>query len=484
MAIRYPSSPDFSAPYSLAALGRSIFKAVGAERPSTFNLNYWATKLMTWSMSDPEFKVNLFRLVDVLPQLRSRAAVSRHVSEYLGTSLIKLPGIEGLGSLLRWGLSAPPYSLRAQLVAHIVKRSVEQMAGLFIAGETPSDAIPALRRLRAQGLAFTVDLLGEFSLSEREANVYVERYIEALEVLGKSKDTWPEAGPLVSGHPGEASPVCVSVKLTALYSQCSPLNFDRSVDVLSEKLSQIVRKAREVKAQVYIDAEDSGNNPIIYAVFKKVFGSSEFKDLPFPGAVVQAYSKSSGELVEDLLAFSRARGVPIALRLVKGAYWDQETILAEQNDWESPLFGHKQTSDANFEALSRTLLDNHEHVLPAFGSHNVRSLTHACSYAYEKGLSHRDFELQMLFGMAEPIARAFAALGHSKDGPLVRMYVPLGDMLVGMGYLVRRLLENTSNESFLRHTFFDLSETEELLSEPAMHPDDRMPPQPKVANYV
>jgi len=92
--------------------------------------------------------------------------------------------------------------------------------------------------------------------------------------------------------------------------------------------------------------------------------------------------------------------------------------------------------------------------------------------------------MQMLFGMAEPIARAFAALGHSKDGPLVRMYVPLGDMLVGMGYLVRRLLENTSNESFLRHTFFDLSETEELLSEPAMHPDDRMPPQPKVANYV
>jgi RHH-type proline utilization regulon transcriptional repressor/proline dehydrogenase/delta 1-pyrroline-5-carboxylate dehydrogenase len=482
MAIHYPelSTPLAStAPVTPTTLGKKIFALVGSERPSTFNLNFWATKMMNWSMSDPRFKVNLFRLVDVLPQLRSQAAVASHVREYLGNHHIHLRGIERLGSLLQWGLRAPPGSLRGNLVAYVVKRSVEQMAGLFIAGENPSDAVPALRSLRSQGLAFTVDLLGEFSVSEREANIYVDRYLDALEVLGRAKTTWPEATPLVEGHPGEQSPCCISVKLTALYSQCSPLNFERSVEVLSDKLSTIVRKARSVGAQVYVDAEDTGNNPIIYAVYKKVFGSPEFRDIPFPGAVVQAYAKSSGELVDDLLAFAKARGAPIAIRLVKGAYWDQETISAKANGWETPLYAHKQSSDANYEALTRKLIDEHEHVLPAFGSHNVRSLAHACSYAYERGLSNRDFELQMLFGMAEPIARAFAA-----QGTLVRMYVPLGDMIVGMGYLVRRLLENTSNESFLRHTFFDSDEIEELLSAPAMHPEDHMPPSPKVANYV
>jgi RHH-type proline utilization regulon transcriptional repressor/proline dehydrogenase/delta 1-pyrroline-5-carboxylate dehydrogenase len=99
--------------------------------------------------------------------------------------------------------------------------------------------------------------------------------------------------------------------------------------------------------------------------------------------------------------------------------------------------------------------------LPAFGSHNIRSLSHACCYAEQRGLTPKDFELQVLYGMAEPIAQAFKSRGY-----LTRMYVPLGDLLPGMGYLVRRLLENTSNESFLRHTFFDSEEVSTLLKEP------------------
>jgi RHH-type proline utilization regulon transcriptional repressor/proline dehydrogenase/delta 1-pyrroline-5-carboxylate dehydrogenase len=108
--------------------------------------------------------------------------------------------------------------------------------------------------------------------------------------------------------------------------------------------------------------------------------------------------------------------------------------------------------------------------LPAFGSHNIRSLSHACCYAEHIGLSPRDFEIQVLYGMAEPIAEAFM-----KRGYLVRMYVPLGELLPGMGYLVRRLLENTSNESFLKHTFFDSDEVSTLLREPHMQPEDAPP---------
>ncbi|MEZ4753829.1 MAG: proline dehydrogenase family protein [Bdellovibrionota bacterium] len=437
--------------------GKHIFSAIGKEQPGAFNKNYWSGRIMEWSMTKPEFKVNMFRLVDVLPTLESSAAVATHVNEYLGGVGKQIHG------LVEWGLNVKPTSLRAKLTSMVVKKSVHQMAQQFIAGETPKGSLKALKRLRKEGIAYTVDLLGEYSVSEREAEDYLARYIEALEVFGKEIPKWKEAKPIIEGNPGELLPNCISVKLSALYSQCNPLNFDKSLEVLSERLAKIVRLAKEAKSLIYIDAEDTGNNPIIFETFKQVFGDSEFKDFPYPGIVLQAYAKECEKYIHETLEFSKKRGAPVAVRLVKGAYWDMETILSSQQHWESPLFAVKSSSDANYEKLSRLLIDNHRLVLPAIASHNIRSLSHAICYAESKGLSPKDFELQMLYGMAEPIAKAFA-----KEGYLVRLYVPLGEMLPGMGYLVRRLLENTSNESFLKHTFHDDAEIEALLAEPMM----------------
>jgi RHH-type proline utilization regulon transcriptional repressor/proline dehydrogenase/delta 1-pyrroline-5-carboxylate dehydrogenase len=455
----------------IAELGSRIFRKMGSHRPSAFSLSKITNALMQWSIRDEHFKVNLFRLVDVLPQLRSAADVARHVRQYLRDDLSRVGsfGSPLLASLIRWGVDAPPHSLRAKLIAAQVKLSVEHMARSFIAGETPEAALVPLRRLRHQGLAFTVDLLGEFCLSEPEADAYMQRYVDALQVIGAASRVWPERHALVAQHPGEASPLCVSVKLTALYSQCHLLNEARSVSILSERLGVIVREARRHQAQVYVDAEDTANNPIIYQVFERVFGSREFRDVAYPGIVVQAYAKGAPSLIQRLLQFAEHRGAPIAVRLVKGAYWDQETTLAAQNNWPSPLYAHKQSSDACFEHLSRVLLDNSALVLPAIGSHNIRSLAHACTYAELVGVPKSGLELQVLYGMAEPIATAF-----SSEGYLVRVYAPIGDRLIGMGYLVRRLLENTSNESFLRHTFFDGSDLSRLLAEPTYHPQDLM----------
>jgi RHH-type proline utilization regulon transcriptional repressor/proline dehydrogenase/delta 1-pyrroline-5-carboxylate dehydrogenase len=287
---------------------------------------------------------------------------------------------------------------------------------------------------------------------------------------------WSESKQLLDGHPGELSPVCISVKLSALYSQTGALNFSRSVEVLSERLSEIVRKAKSYGALVYVDAEDSGNNPIIYETFKRVFSSQEFIDFPYPGIVVQAYARNAEERIHELLDYARQRGGPIAVRLVKGAYWDLERVVSSQNHWEFPLYDQKRHSDASYEHLTRLLLDNHDVCLPAFGSHNIRSLSHACCYAEHKKLSAKDFEIQVLYGMAEPIAQAFA-----KRGYLTRMYVPLGELLPGMGYLVRRLLENTSNESFLRHTFFEHAAVRQLLRDPAEPPEEEHPVAPALA---
>lgn len=442
---------------SIKTFGREIFTKLGNEQPSAFNKKYWSGRILEYSMQHPELKLNLFRLVSVLPDLRSSASISRHVSEYLGDVG------KSISRVLDWGLNANPTSLRAKLTSLIVKKSVIQMAQDFIAGDTPATALKALRKIRAQGLAFTVDLLGEYSLSEIEAEAYSQRYLKCLDALGAAAEEWGERKPLVLDHPGEKSPILVTVKLSALYSQCSVLNIDRSIDVLSERLAVIARRARDRQALLCVDAEDVANNQIIYEVFTRVFGDQEFRTFPYPGIALQAYAKDSEARLIELLKFAERREAPIAIRLVKGAYWDHETIAANQIGWSSPLYRQKSSSDANFEKLTRILLDHHQLALPAIGSHNIRSLAHACCYARKIGLTQKHFELQMLYGMADPIARAFA-----KQGYLCRLYVPIGELIPGMGYLVRRLIENTSNESFLRNTFYDSIDVDRLLEEPLL----------------
>jgi RHH-type proline utilization regulon transcriptional repressor/proline dehydrogenase/delta 1-pyrroline-5-carboxylate dehydrogenase len=439
---------------NLKIFAHEIFKAIGEQQPSSFNKNALAGKLMSWSMSKPDFKVNLFRLVDVLPSLDNSKDVVKHINEYLAHSASKINWLAGLL------IKSSKTPLTSSLTKLIVKRSVKEMAKMFIAGETPQASLKNLHRIYNEGMTHTVDLLGEYSVSEKEAIIYFERYSEALDVIGQDFLA-KENKPLIAGHPGCRTPSCVSVKLSALYSQCSALNIDRSVDVLSNRLSELVKKSIISKTQIYVDAEDTGHNEIIYETFKRVFSSKEYKSLHYPGIVVQAYTRSAEERILDLLDFARKRSAPIAIRLVKGAYWDHETAIANQNNWDNPLFIVKEHSDANYEKLSNLLLDNHNLCLPAFASHNLRSLCYACVSAKERGLSNRDFELQMLYGMADPFARAFRDRGY-----LVRFYVPVGEMLPGMGYLVRRLLENTSNESFLRHTFADSQDLDRLLKKP------------------
>lgn len=439
----------------IVQFGRDIFGRIGNAQPSPFSKQFWSNKIMGWAIKKPEFKTNLFRLVDVLPTLKTSDAIADHITQYL------YQGGNEIHPALGWALEVSPGTVKSKFAAFMVKRVVKEIANQFIVGSDPKQALSALRKIRRKGMAFTADLLGEYCVSEKEALVFYHRYLDALGILGKEVVRWPESKQILDGHPGEQSPVCISIKLTALYSQCSSLNFNRSVETLSERLASLVKKAKEVDTMIYVDAEDSSNNPIIYESFKNVFLRKEFLDFPYPGIVVQAYARSALETCRDLISFAKKRGAPIAIRLVKGAYWDSETIGAAQNEWASPLFTVKESSDANYERLSRLLLDNNDHILPAFGSHNIRSLCHACCYAMSKGLTNRAFELQMLYGMADPIADAY-----SQQGYLVRFYAPVGEMLPGMGYLVRRLLENTSNESFLKHTFFDAQDVQRLLEEP------------------
>ena len=180
------------------------------------------------------------------------------------------------------------------------------------------------------------------------------------------------------------------------------------------------------------------------------------------GIAIQAYLKSCGDDLARLRDFSRRRGTPFWVRLVKGAYWDYETAIADQNDWVPPVFMNKWESDVNYEKQTRFLLENYQLLRPAFGSHNIRSISNALALAEMLGVPKKCIEFQLLYGMADQIKDALVEMGHR-----VRVYTPYGQLLPGMAYLVRRLLENTANQSFLRASFIEHISEAELLQNPA-----------------
>ena len=196
-------------------------------------------------------------------------------------------------------------------------------------------------------------------------------------------------------------------------------------------------------------------------MFKTIFAEPEFASQPACGLAMQAYLKDSETDLAGIIAWAREHHRRPTVRLVKGAYWDYETVIAQQRRWPAPVFENKAETDANFEKLSLTLLENDGTVDAAFGTHNVRSIAYVLAQANLLGLDHRSFEFQMLYGMADPIKAAVLQLGCR-----LREYCPVGDLLPGMAYLVRRLLENTSNEGFLANKFVKGASRDELLQPP------------------
>src|SRR5207249_3751687 len=387
---------------------------------------------------------------DVLPSLRTSAEVIEHLQEYLADTG------DGFTPLIRAGVRLA--GVVPWLSARVLRWNVSEMAHQFIAGKNPRDLMKTLRKRRAQKIGFTVDLLGEAVVSEREADEYAARCLELLEILARETQGWTDP---FGKNSGLFPVVNLSVKISALYSQINPADPTDAIAHLAPKLRPILRRARELGAFINFDMESYVHKNITLELFKTIFTEKEFKDWPHAGIVIQAYLRDAEANLHDLISWAHARGTRFTVRLVKGAYWDYETIKSRQNGWDCPVYFQKPESDVNFEELTRLLLKNESIVTAAFGSHNVRSIAHGQALADELGVDRSRFEFQLLYGMAGPIKRALVEMGYR-----VREYCPVGELLPGMSYLVRRLLENTSNEGFLRAKFAENVSATELLRDP------------------
>src|SRR5713101_3797039 len=430
--------------------GRRIFELVDKYPESLFSKAGFYQRLMTFSMRDERFKTQLFRFVAVLPSLRRSSEIIQHLEQYFSNTNDGFHPLVGAGVRLArffpW-ISAP-----------VLRWNVSETARQFIAGRNPDEVIATLRRRRAQKISFTVDVLGEAVVSEDEADEYAARYADLLEKLARETRDWTD--PL--GKNAELFPVVnLSVKISALYSQLSPAAPADAIAHLATKLRPLLRRARELGAFINFDMESYALKNTTLELFKTILTEAEFKDCPHAGIVIQAYLRDSEHDLRDLIVWARARGTRFAVRLVKGAYWDYETTKSGQNGSNPPVFLQKPESDANFEELTRVLFENEAIVTAAFGSHNIRSIAHAQAVADELRIDRSRFEFQLLYGMAGPIKRALVEMGYR-----VREYCPIGELLPGMSYLVRRLLENTSNEGFLRAKFSEHVSAKELLRDP------------------
>ena len=436
-------------------IGGELFDAMG-RGPRPWQRDWWENLFIGATLDDPLVRVQLFRFIDALPALHTDQAVRRHLAEYLAEAGDRVPWWLNVALQL-----AAPGSSREGWLASAARFAAGVMARKFIAGATPSEALETVVGLRRRKLAFTADLLGEAVISELEADIYQQTCLTLLRDLDSPIGNAPEIPLIDRDRHGPIPRVNLSLKLSSLTAHFEPIHAEKSIEHAAARLRPILRLARERGAQIHVDMEQYAYRALSYELFCRVLEEPEFRDWPHVGIVVQAYHADAEGELQMLRDWVKRRGAPITIRLVKGAYWDYEVASARRLGWPEPVYLEKWQSDACFERCTRYLLQNHESLHPAFGSHNVRSLAHAIAGAEVMGLPKSGYELQTLFGMGDAIQKVLVARGHR-----VRVYTPYGAILPGMAYLVRRLLENTSNESFLKASLAESAPIDDLLRDP------------------
>ncbi|MEA2473585.1 MAG: proline dehydrogenase [Thermoleophilaceae bacterium] len=421
----------------LREVGRSLAAAFpsNARRP----LKALDDRAMELTTRDQELRAALFRLVDVTPACNSLDELARHLTGYLESVDERPPP-------LRAAIRMAEGAAGRRALGAAAAAGVKHMAHRFIVAESPKAARRELRDLWNDGIAASLDLLGEATVTAEEADRYAARCAEALDVVSEAASRWPERPLLERDSAGPIPRANLSVKVSALTPLMRPDAPDVGREDAARRLRPLLERARDRRAHLHIDMESVDALETTLDLVVELLDEPAFRDGPSAGVVLQAYLRDSPAQLERILDWAgrSQRTTPLVVRLVKGAYWDHEVVEARQHGWSPPVFEDKAESDRNFEALTRRLLEARPLVRVAIASHNLRSVAHAIAVNRELAGADADLELQVLRGLGDDLAHALAESGFR-----VRSYCPVGELVAGMAYLVRRLLENTANESFL-----------------------------------
>jgi len=445
---------DDSLEREIQRVGRALDRSFPSRRGNP--MKALDDRAMDLAAEDAELRAALFRFVDVVPACRSLDDLAAHLTGYLEQVHTRPPSLR---AAMRMGdTKAGRAALGAAGAA-----GVRHMAHRFIVGADPAAALPALRGLWRDGIAASVDLLGEATVTAAEADRYAARCAEALDTLAPAFAELDEQPALEHDTLGRLPRANLSVKVSALTPLLRPEAPERGQRDAAPRLRELLRHAARVGAHLHIDMESLDSREAVLELVLELLAEPEFAAAPSAGVVLQAYLRDSPQTLETILDWARStpREQPLVVRLVKGAYWDHEVVEARRHGWSVPVFERKADCDLNFEQLTAQLLEARPLVRVAIASHNLRSVAHAIGRNRLLGGDDADLELQVLRGLGDDLGRALAA-----NGLRVRAYCPVGDLVAGMAYLVRRLLENTANESFLADQAHGVP-IEQLLAPPA-----------------
>jgi RHH-type transcriptional regulator, proline utilization regulon repressor / proline dehydrogenase / delta 1-pyrroline-5-carboxylate dehydrogenase len=436
-------------------IGRELLGSARQHRQGLFSARFWSDQLMNWAMKDPAFKLQLFRFIDVFPMLNTPEMVHDYLVDYLSQPEVTLPPMMELG--LKAG------GVAKGLFAKTVAARVTAMARNFIAGVDATDALPALEKLWKEGIGFSVDLLGEACVSNVEALAYQGRYLDLVEKLPATVVKWPGNPKLDTDHIGPIPRTNVSIKISSLSARTDAVDLEGSLLALREALKPILAAAARNNVLVNFDMEQAAIKDLTLLLFEQCCEAIDFP----AGLAMQAYLRSAVDDAQRIIAWSQRTGRQITLRLIKGAYWDYEVINAEKMGWPVPVWTAKHETDACFERMAEMFVQSIPRsagqggVKLALGSHNIRSIAHTLALLEKHDLPESALEVQKLRGMADELKSALISRGLR-----IREYLPVGQMIPGMAYFVRRLLENTSNQSWLRAGFSESVADDLLLASP------------------
>ncbi|WP_301099308.1 bifunctional proline dehydrogenase/L-glutamate gamma-semialdehyde dehydrogenase PutA, partial [Otariodibacter sp.] len=369
------------------------------------------------------------------------------------------------------GLSSALTQLLAKGGEPLIRRGVDVAMRLlgkqFVTGETIQQAIKNGEKRFAIGYRYSYDMLGEAALTEEDAKRYYNDYVQSIHAVGstsKGLGVYQSSG--------------VSVKLSAIHPRYSLSQHQRVMDELYPRLKSLFLLAKQYDIGLNIDAEEADRLELSLDLMDKLLSDSDLAGFDGIGFVVQAYQKRCPYVIEYLTEKARENNRKLMIRLVKGAYWDTEIKRAQTDSLEGyPVFTRKVHTDLNYVVCAKKLLSAQDVIYPQFATHNAQTL--ATVYHLAKGKS---FEFQCLHGMGETLYDQ--VVGKDNLNVQCRIYAPVGSYQTLLAYLVRRLLENGANSSFVNQIVDENLDIDELVKEPTtkaletegtMHPKIPLP---------
>jgi len=343
------------------------------------------------------------------------------------------------------------------VIRQAVRRSMRVMGGQFVIGRTIDEALKRAAADEADGYRHSFDMLGEAARTAADAERYFQSYIAAIEAIGAAA-----GGRGVYEAPG------ISVKLSALFPRYEFAHAGAAVPALAQRLLTLSQACRHHDIGLTVDAEEAGRLDLSLDIIAAVYADPSLEGWSGFGLAVQAYLKRAVPVVDWLTELAQRVGRPLSVRLVKGAYWDSEIKWAQEDGLSGyPVFTRKSSTDVSFLASAARLVARRDVIYPMFATHNAHTVAAVLHMAGDT----QGYEFQRLHGMGEPLYHQLVGEAAAPDdGPKVacRIYAPVGSHEDLLPYLVRRLLENGANTSFVNRLSDDAAPLDDIIADPVV----------------